>query len=543
MVDRRVLGQLGDWAAMRAGFRWDIPEFYNIAERCCDSWAAFAPDRVAIIHVDEAGGRREWTYAALKRASDGLAASMRARGVGPGDRVAVLLAQCPEVLISHMAAYKLGAVVLPLFVLFGPDALAYRLRDSGARVVVTDGGNLDKVMGLRADLPELHEVYCIDGGAPLVRGFWDEVEISPEFQPVATRAEDPACLIYTSGTTGDPKGVLHAHRFLIGHLPAVEAYYEGFAQPGDVGWTPADWAWIGGLMDMAMPCLYYGVPLVSHRMRKFDPEAAYALMAQERATCLFLPPTALKMMRQAPVPKGLAVRAVLCGGESLGADLLEWGVTALGAPINEGYGQTECNLVLGSCAGSMPVRPGSVGQAIAGHEVAVIDADGQVVAAGELGEIAVRRPDPVMFLEYWRKPAETAAKFSGDWMRTGDLGRCDEDGYFWYVSRDDDVITSAGYRIGPVEIENCLAGHPDVVMAAVIGVPDALRTEAVKAFVMLREGAVGTGPEWDLLAKVLVDRVRARISPHVAPRLIERVENLPMTATGKIMRRDLRVVE
>ena len=207
----------------------------------------------------------------------------------------------------------------------------------------------------------------------------------------------------------------------------------------------------------------------------------------------------------------------------------------MGAPINEGYGQTECNLVLGSCAGSMPVKPGSMGQPIPGHEVAVIDAAGEAVAAGEIGEIAVRRHDPVMFLEYWNKPDQTAAKFTGDWMRTGDLGKRDSDGYFWYLRRDDDVISSAGYRIGPVEIETCLTGHPDVVMAAVIGVPDALRGEAVKAFVVLRDGAV-----WDGLDKVLVQRVRERISPHVAPRLIERAENLPMTATGKVMRRALR---
>jgi len=534
-VTRQVYPRIGDWAAMRAGYRWAVPEVYNIAERCCDSWAQAAPDKTAIIHIDGAGARQGLTYGQLKRASDGLAASFRARGVARGDRVAVLLAQCPEVMIAHMAAYKLGAVVLPLFTLFGSDALAYRLADSGARVVVTDCDNLDKVLALQADLPDLRELYCIDGGSAPVRQFWDEVETVSSFEPVQTLAEDPACLIYTSGTTGDPKGVLHAHRFLIGHLPAIEAHYEGFPKASDVGWTPADWAWIGGLMDLAMPCLYYGVPLISHRMRKFDPDAAYRLMAAERTSCLFIPPTALKLMAQAEAPPDLAVRAVFSGGESLGPDLLDWGHSALNAPINEGYGQTECNLVLGSCAGSMEVRPGSMGQAIPGHDVAVIDADGQEVAAGEIGEIAVKSPDPVMFLGYWNKPAETAQKFSGDWMRTGDLGRRDGDGYFWYVSRDDDVITSSGYRIGPVEIENCLTGHPDVVMAAVIGVPDSERTEIVKAFVVLRDGA-----DWDGLSQALIMRVKERVSPHCAPRVIERVDSLPVTATGKIMRRSLR---
>ena len=520
---------------MRAGFRWDLPQHFNIAEQCCDSWARAAPDKTAIVHIDGDGARKVWTYRQLKRASDGLAASLKARGVGFGDRVAVLLAQCPEALITHMAAYKLGAVVLPLFTLFGPDALAYRLADSGARAVVTDAANLQKVLELRPDLPELREVYCIDGAAASVHGFWDEVEASPNFNPVATLADDPACLIYTSGTTGEPKGVLHAHRFLIGHLPAMEAVHEGFPVAGDVGWTPADWAWIGGLMDMAMPCLYYGVPLISHRMRKFDPDAAWRLIAAEGVRNLFLPPTALKLMRQAAVPVDVDIRSVGTGGEALGADLLDWARGALRAPVNELYGQTECNLVLASCAGSMAVRPGSMGQAVPGHEVVVLGADGREAAVDEVGEIAVKRPDPVMFLRYWNKPEQTAERFSGDWMRTGDLGRRDADGYFWYVSRDDDVISSAGYRIGPVEIENCLTGHPDVVMAAVVGVPDPVRGETVKAFVVLRDGA-----PWVGLAAALMARVRERLSPHLAPRYVVRVESLPMTATGKIMRRDLR---
>ena len=520
---------------MRSQFRWDIPEQFNIAERCCDSWAAVAPDRVAIVHRGSDGGRTTWTYGQLKQASDGFAARLRRRGVARGDRVAVLLAQSPEVMVAHMATYKLGAVVLPLFTLFGSDALAYRLRDSSARVVVTDRANLDKVLGLRDQLPDLAEIYCVDGAMDSVRAFWAEADVSTDFAPVSTHAEDPACLIYTSGTTGDPKGVLHAHRFLIGHLPSIETQLEGFAHPNAAGWTPADWAWIGGLMDLAIPCLYYGVTLISHRMRKFDADSAYLLMEEEQITATFLPPTALKMMRQAKTPKNLALRAVFSGGESLGEELLDWGQRALGCPINEGYGQTECNLVLGSAFGSMTVKPGSMGQAEPGHDVAVIDGRGNEVPRGTLGEIAVRRGDPVMFLKYWNKPEQTAAKFVGDWMRTGDLGRQDEQGYFWYVSRDDDVITSAGYRIGPVEIENCLIGHPDVVNAAVVGVPDAERTEIVKAFVVLRPKA-----DFERLKDSLVNRVRTRISPHVAPRIIEQIDALPMTATGKVMRRNLR---
>jgi acetyl-CoA synthetase len=315
----------------------------------------------------------------------------------------------------------------------------------------------------------------------------------------------------------------------------VELQHEFFPQAGDVGWTPADWAWIGGLMDLAMPCLYHGVPLVSHRMRKFEPEAAFRLIGEHRVRTLFLPPTALKLMRQARVPGDVDIRSVGSGGESLGADLHEWAAEALRAPINEIYGQTECNLVVSTCHAAMKMKPGSMGLAVPGHEVAVLDGAGREVAAGVTGEICVRAPDPVMFLGYWNQPAKTAEKVRDGWLRTGDLGVRDEEGYFTYVSRDDDIITSAGYRIGPTEIENCLTGHPDVVMAAAVGVPDPLRTEVVKAFVVLREGAVREG-----LAERLIERVKARVSPHVAPREVAFVESLPMTATGKIMRRELR---
>jgi acetyl-CoA synthetase len=428
--------------------------------------------------------------------------------------VAILLPQCPEVMIVHFAAMKCGAIVLPLFTLFGPDALAFRLSDSGAKAVVTDAENLPKVMGLRGDLPDLAEVYVTGAraGRPCAASGRDRRRLR-DLPARAVGAEDPAVLIYTSGTTGPPKGALHAHSFLIGHLPSVELHHEFFPQPGDVGWTPADWAWIGGLMNLAMSCLYHGVPLVAHRMRKFDPEAAYRLIADNGVRNLFLPPTALKLMRQAPVPPGVDIRSIGSGGEALGADLHDWGRTALGAPINELYGQTECNLVVSTCHAAMELKPGSMGRAVPGHEVAVLDAGGREVAPGETGEICVKAPDPAMFLGYWNRPEKTAEKLRDGWLRTGDLGIRDAEGYFTFVSRDDDVITSAGYRIGPTEIETCLTGHPDVVMAAAVGVPDPVRTEVVKAFVVLRDGAAREG-----LAEALIDRVKARVSPHVAPR-------------------------
>jgi acetyl-CoA synthetase len=529
----------GNWDAIVRDFRWRVPPVFSIAHACCDAWAEFDPDRAAIIDIADDGEREVWSYGRLSDASNRLAAAMRGSGVGKGDRVAILLSQSPQVMVAHFAAMKLGAIALPLFTLFGEDALAFRLADSGAVLAVTDDASLDKIIGA-TEGTALATIVTTGvrraEEAPKVVA-WDDATGggAADFAPERVRADDPAVLIYTSGTTGSPKGALHAHRFLIGHLPSVEMVLERFPVPGDIGWTPADWAWIGGLMDLAMPCLYFGVPLVAHRMRKFEPDAAYRLIANEGVTVSFLPPTALKLMRQADVPPGFRMRAICSGGESLGDDLLDWGRKRLGAPINELYGQTECNLVVSSSAGLGVLKPGTMGHAVPGHDVAIIDAAGQEVPTGDVGEIAVRHPDPVMFLGYWNQPEKTAEKFVGGWMRTGDLGRADADGYLTYVSRDDDIITSAGYRIGPTEIENCLIGDADVVMAAAVGVPDPLRTEIVKAFVVLREGASREG-----VANRLVARVRERVSPHVAPRAVEFVESLPVTATGKIMRRSLR---
>jgi acetyl-CoA synthetase len=454
--------------------------------------------------------------------------------------VAILLGQAPETALAHVAAYKLGAIAVPLFVLFGEEALAYRLADSGARLIVTDLANWPKVAALRERLPALHAAIVVDGrGVDGTLDFANSCAAARDSFPVAdTMAEDPAIIIYTSGTTGPPKGALHAHRVLLGHLPGVELPQRFFPKPGDVFWTPADWAWIGGLFDVLLPAWHHGVPVVARRSAKFDPLEAHALMARHGVRNVFLPPTALKLMRQAGAAAAAAVRlrSIGSGGETLGAELLDWGRAAFGLTINEFYGQTECNLVVANNADIMPVRPGSMGRAVPGHRVAIIDEAGTVLPDGATGEIAVSRPDPVMFLGYWNNPEATAGKFAGPWLRTGDIGRRDGDGYLWYQGRADDVITSAGYRIGPAEIEDCLLRHPAVAMAAAIGVPDPIRTEIVKAFIVLKPGTAGH----DELARAIQDHVRTRLAAHEYPRIVEFVDAMPLTATGKVMRRVLR---
>lgn len=523
-----------------AAFRWNIPASYNIGVDICDRQPASAR---ALICATPDGGVEEYSFGRLKQLSNKLANVLSAKGIHRGDRVAILLPQAPETAVAHIAVYKAGMIAVPLFTLFGVDALEYRLRASGARALVCDGIGLAKIAEIRDRLPDLKLVLSIDGPGDGAEDYHRLLSRAYDsFQPMSTRADDPALIIFTSGTTGPPKGALHAHRVLLGHLPGVEFPHEFFPKKGDLFWTPADWAWIGGLIDVLLPSLHHGIPVLASRARKFDPEEAYRLMARHKVRNAFMPPTALKMMRQAgysPLAEDCRLRSIGSGGETLGAGLLDWGRETFGLTINEFYGQTECNLVVGNCAGLMEVRPGSMGRAVPGHAVAIVDGEGNELPDGKAGNIAVRRGDPVMFLEYWNDAPATAAKFAGDWLLTGDQGLRDVDGYFWYVGRDDDVITSAGYRVGPGEIEDCLGKHMSVAMAAVIGVPDPVRTQSIKAFVVPRPGFEGT----PALAREIQHHVKTQLAAHEYPREIEFVASLPMTTTGKIMRGELRARE
>ncbi|MFN3655810.1 MAG: acyl-CoA synthetase [Pseudolabrys sp.] len=529
-----------DYDTLYRQFRWAVPERYNIGVDICDRWAAQDPNRLAILNIRADGADEKITFGWLRETSNRLANVLRAHGVKRGDRVALMLPQAPEVPAVHIAVYKLGAVALPIAVLFGPDALSYRLQNSGAAALITNAQGVAKLTEIRGEVPGLKCVLSVDGADEGAGNFADQLaKASSDFSPVDTAAEDPAMMIYTSGTTGQPKGALHAHRVLLGHLPGAELPLYPFPQHGDNYWTPADWAWAGGLLDVLLPSLHHGVPVIARRIEKFDPEEAFALMARVGVRNAFIPPTALRMMRAVPNPRGrhaFKLRRVASGGESLGIEALEWGREAFDLTINEFYGQTECNLVLGSCAQLGMLKPGAIGKPVPGHVVAVIDRDGNAVKPGEIGQIAVKRPDPVMFLEYWGRPEATREKFIGDWMTTGDQGVVDEEGYISFVGRDDDVITSSGFRIGPGEIEDCLIRHPAVALAAAVGKPDAVRTEIVKAFIVLKPGH----PPSEALAADIQGFVRTRLSAHEYPREVAFIDAMPMTTTGKVIRRLLR---
>jgi acetyl-CoA synthetase len=525
-----------------AAFHWRLPQRYNIAHDVCDRHAS-DPAKLALIHERPDGGIDRYSFRQIQGFANQFAHVLQQQGLQRGDRVMLYLGQHPATAITHVACWKAGLVSVPTSILFGVDALEYRLQTCGAKVLVTDRANYPTVAAAQALVPSVQQVFLIDGAESNALPFWETLaRASDQFATLSLHPDDPAFLNFTSGTTGWPKGALQGHRSMLGHMPGFEFLYDFFPQDGDVMWSPADWAWLAGLMDVLMPSWFHGKPVLTYRAASFDPEEAYRLMGKHKVRAALLTPTMLKLMRQVPDPLSrfdVKLRTVISGGESVGKELLDWSSRTLGVQVNEGYGQTECNLVLGNCGLVLKPKPGSLGRALPGHVAGIVDDQGVPLPAGEVGHIAFRRPDPVMLLEYWNNPKATAEKFAGDWLLTGDLGLCDEDGYFWFRGRADDVITSSGYRIGPSEIEDALARHPAVAMAAVIGVPDPVRTETIKAFVMLAPGHLPS----EALAEEIRLSVRARLAKHEYPREIEFVDKLPMTTTGKILRRELRARE
>ncbi len=552
------------YAAIHAGFQWQVPARFNIAQVCCTRWAQRTPHAVALIHEAEGGQVRTLSYGQLHAQACAAANLLKRLGVQRGDCVAVVMPQRFETAVAHMAVYMLGAVAMPMTYLFGPEALEFRFQHSQARVAIVDETAIANLLLARATCPQLKAVLAV--GAAQGQGDLDFSAAcateSPRLRAVRTRANDAALLIYTSGTTGPPKGALMPHRALLGNLSGFVCSQNGFEGPDTVFWSPADWAWTGGLMDALLPTLYFGRPIVGAAGR-FAPEKAFELMQRHRVTHSFLFPTALKaMMKAVPQPAtrfALQLRAVMSAGESVGDAVFNWCRDALGVGLNEMFGQTEINYIVGNCAHlfdaqgratpGWPARAGSMGRAYPGHRVSLIDEAGNEVVPGQPGEVAVHRrdvhghPDPVFYLGYWKNDEATRAKYTGDpansWCRTGDIATQDADGYLWYQGRADDMFKAAGYRIGPGEVENCLVKHPAVANAAVVPKPDAQRGAVVKAYVVLAPGFVGDAA----LVRSLQEHVRGKLAPYEYPKDIEFIDALPMTTTGKVQRRVLRLLE
>lgn len=528
------------------GFRWNVPADFNIAHWACRRWAA-ERHRLALYWEDESGETRVMSYWDLAQHANRLSNALAAMGVARGDRVAIMLPQRPETVVAYIACFQMGAIAVPLSFLFGPEALEYRLADSGSKAAVVDPATLANLEALRGKLPALAHVIGTAGARGAGVAGWDETlaKASRHFDIVPTKPTDPCAIIYTSGTTGPPKGALLPHSALLGNLPGFEYSHDAFPQEGDLFWSPADWAWTGGLWDALMPTLYHGRAILGYRGR-FDPERAFYLLEKYAIRNAFLFPTALKMMMKAvPKPRDkyeVRLRSLMSGGEPVGPAVFHWTREALGTTVNEIFGQTEMNYIVGNSHLAWPVKPGSMGRPYPGHRIAVIDDAGRELGPGEVGDVAVHRrwldgsPDPVFFLGYWNNDAATAKKYSGDWCRTGDEAAWDEDGYLWYQGRGDDMFKSAGYRIGPAEIENCLAKHPAVANCAVVPTPDETRGALIKAFVLLAPGEVGS----EALRESIREHVKKHLAAYQQPREIEFIAELPMTTTGKVQRKALR---
>lgn len=520
-----------------AAHRWQVPTRYNIGFDICDRIAASHAHATAMVWEDFEGHDHTITYGWLRERSNRLANGLVALGLQRGDRVAVLLGQRPETAVAHVAILKAGFVTVPLFTAFAEAALAQRIAHAGVRVLITDAEQLPEAVGLLERGLDLRAILCVGAEESGIESFDTFVDAgAPDFHAVDTDAEDDALVIYTSGTTGPPKGARHAHRMLIGHDPGLRFVHYGLREgSNDRHWSPQDWAWVAGLVNILFASLRHRIPIIA-AARRFDPEWAWRLLEHHRPTRAFIPPTALLQMRQINPDRArdLPLLSVGTGGEAVSPGLIAWGREVLGADLNEAFGQTECNMIVGNSAQVMPVRLGSMGRAMPGHDVSLVDESGQEVS--DTGIVAVRRGDPVMFLEYWNDPEATRAKFAGEWLLTGDIARRDADGYFYYVGRNDDVINTAGYRVGPSEIEDALLAHPAVAGAGVVGITDAERGQAIKAFIELRPGEV----ESEALARALQDHVRTRLARHLYPRAIAFIDEIPRTVTGKVRREALR---
>ena len=577
MRDSRQDDQPDAYAALHAQFGWQVDSHFNMAQVCCGRWAA-APDaarRVALKEHRPGQRPRVYTFAQLQQAANRLSRVLQGLGVQPGDRVAMVMPQRFETAVAYMAVLQMGAVAMPLSMLFGPEALAFRLQDSDASVVVAEAAALNAVATARAECPGLQTVIGVGlecASADVISACDLDFDTAlaaaqPRFKLLRTLAEDPAVLIYTSGTTGNPKGALIPHRALIGNLTGFVCSQNWFGfDPFDarktsqaVFWSPADWAWTGGLMDALLPSLYFGRPIVAFNGR-FSPEVAFEILATHRITHTFLFPTALKaMMKAVPHPRShyrLQLQALMSAGEAVGDAVFAYCQNELGVTVNEMFGQTEINYVVGNCTRLWPARANSMGKGYPGHRVAVIDEQGHECPAGTPGEVAVNRfdvhghPDPVFFLGYWRNEVATKAKYTGDWCRTGDMAVADADGYLWYQGRTDDMFKAAGYRIGPGEIENCLVKHPAVANAAVVPKPDKDRGALVKAYVVLspdyqnqRSQAQDPAAFEAAVQTALQHHVKGLLAPYEYPKEIEFIDALPMTTTGKVQRRILRLQE
>ena len=525
----------GDYERAVADFEWDIPERHNLAVHACDRWAGDGRD--ALHWENEGGETKTLTFGDLTEQSNRFANALRDIGVDREDVVCTYLPTLPATLISMLGILKVGAIAMPVYHLFGPDGLSARLAEAEPDVIVTDATGHGKLQSA-APLPETVITVDADSAALSTDQYGDMLAVhDADFDPVETATDDPAILFYTSGTTGAPKGVLQPHRYSIGHSE-TSGYMRDLVD-GDVLWHSGDLAWAGGVANL-LQAWTTGVPTVKYHGR-FDADTALDILERYPVTVFSTAPTALRQLMALPdgtiADRDIDVRVVAAGGERVTPDLLRWAADAFDAVARIGWAQTECyGLGWPPLGDHREDKLGSIGRPMPGFEATILDEEGGQLESGEVGELAIAREDnPTMFLRYYQDSEATAAVTEGRWHRTGDLALVD-DGFFWYRGRADDVIISSGYRLSPTEIEAAVVEHQSVKEAAVVGVPDEERTNIPKAVVELHDGDEAR----DALAEAIKADVKADLATFQYPRIVEFVDELPKTITGKIERQKLR---
>ena len=523
---------------------FEIPhiEYFNMASATVDAHASGNnSNRTALICVSKDETSQSYTYSDLSKLSDRFASFLRNHGVKKGDVIALFAEQGLECAMAHLGAYKVGGIVAPLSHLYGPEAVKHVLKDCGSKVIVTQRNLWDRIQGSVADLAINLTIVSGEVKSGEI-DFRDTISSNSDskFNVDNTKIDDPALLLYTSGSTGMPKGILHKQGLLRGYLSSVSLFYElDLGKDNQVLWTASDWSWVAGIFNVMLTGWYFGQTVVAGS-NQFSSTWAFDFLQKHQVTHCFLTPTALKRLATYKDPKThwpeLCLKAIGTGGEPLPASVLSWAQESLSIPINEFYGLTEVNHLIGNCARLWPIKPGSMGRAYPGHKIAIINEEGSEVPRGTVGEIAAYDDDPTLFIGYWKNVEKTEEMRIGHWIKTGDFGHQDEDGYFWYKGREDDLIKSSGYRIGPAEIEDALVGHPTVAEAAVIGVADEERGQLIKAFVSVIDGIE---PSQQLIAE-LQEHVKSKLAFFKYPRLVEFVDQFPLTSTGKINRKELR---
>lgn len=524
-------------------FDWEIPDRFNIANYACERWATGGAD-IALLAERAGGASESYTYDEIDMYANMLANRLEEQGIEREDRIAITGLQTPETLISLFATWKMGCVAVPVSALLGPDGLEYRLSNCDVRVFIAAEPAASYAVDITENVDSVESIILMDGSTNRVGvDFWDTLDsASTRFNTVETAPDDSAAIIYTSGTTGNPKGVVHAHQALLGQLPGFIVKHLN-AELGDEEtiWALPEWSWIGNF-NFILPSLFYGKSVVGYEYTNLDPRRVLGLIERHGVTFAAFVPTAIRMMMDIDDVDDFdlsSVRVMGIGGETVGEDVLDWVEAAFADPvINVGYGQTECILPIGQCDKYGKNRDGSIGVALPGHTVKIVDPQTAepIDKCGEIGEIAVKyERDPMCFKEYWEDPEGISQKVKNGWLLTEDLGSRDEDGYFWFESRKDNVIISSGYRIGPEEVEENLMTHDAVSLAAVIGVPDEIRGEIPKAYIELSEGYAPGGN----LKSEIQRHVKERLAKYEYPREISFLEQLPQTTSNKVNRSQL----